>query len=119
MSIASKLKIENRGIFVTSAFYAAAGVVFMVLLLIAGSAPYYLGIIGIFSLITAYGIFKKRGWAIWFILILFFVGTTFSATIIYYVPGIGYSLATGAVIYLILTWVFTAYALIKRKTFES
>lgn len=119
MSIISKLKVESRGIFVASAFYAAVGIVFIVLLLAAGSAPYYLGIIGIFSLITAYGVFKKRAWAIWFILILFFVGTTFSATIIYYIPGIDYSLVTGAVIYLILTWAFTAYAVMKRKTFES
>jgi uncharacterized membrane protein (DUF2068 family) len=118
VSIVSKLKIESRGMFVTSAFYAAVGVVFFVLLAMAGFAP-YLGIIGIFSLITAYGVFRKRAWAIWFVMILFFVGTTFSAVMIYYIPRIDYLLGIGAVIYLILTWIFTAYAVMKRKSFES
>jgi SNF family Na+-dependent transporter len=118
VSVASKLKIESRGMFVTSAFYAAVGVIFFVLLVMAGFPP-YLGIIGIFSLITAYGIFRKRAWTIWLVMILFFVGTTFSAVMIYYVPEIDYVLSIGVVIYLILTWIFTAYVVVKRKSFES
>jgi hypothetical protein len=118
VSVASKLKIESRGMFVTSAFYAAVGVIFFVLLVMAGFPP-YLGIIGIFSLITAYGIFRKRAWTIWLVMILFFVGTTFSAVMIYYVLEIDYVLSIGVVIYLILTWIFTAYVVVKRKSFES
>lgn len=118
VSVASKLKIESRGMFVTSAFYAAVGVIFFVLLVMAGFPP-YLGIIGIFSLITAYGIFRKRAWTIWLVMILFFVGTTFSAVMIYYVLEIDYVLSIGVVTYLILTWIFTAYVVVKRKSFES
>ncbi len=117
MSIASKMRIENKGMFVTSAFYAAVGVVFFALLVIAGFLP-YLGIIGIFSLITAYGVFRKRGWVVWFVMILFFVGTTFSFVMIYYIPEENL-LGIGAVVYLVLTWIFTAYAMMKRKAFES
>jgi uncharacterized membrane protein len=72
-----------------------------------------------FSLITAYGVLGKRVWTIWFVMILFFVGTTFSAFMIYNIPQIDYLLGVGAILYLILTWAFTGYAVAKRKVFES
>ena len=118
MSIGSRLKIESKGIFATTAFYAISGVVFFVLLAMASFAP-HLGIIGLFSLVTAYGLFRKRAWTIWFVVVLFFVGTTFSAFMMYYVLGTDYLLGMGAIAYLALTWIFTAYTATKRKTFEE
>ena len=118
MSIGSKLKIENRGMFATSLFYVIVGIIFFVLLPIAGFAP-YLAIIGIFSLITAYGVFRKRVWAIWFVMILFFVATTFSAVMIYNILQIDALLGLSSICYLVLTWVFTIYAVAKRKVFET
>ena len=118
MSVGSKLKIENRGMFVTSAFYVVAGIIFFVLLVMA-SFPLHLAVIGISSLVTAYGVFRKRTWAPWFVVILFFVGTTFSAFMVYYIIGTDILLGLGALVYLILTWVFTAYVVMKRKTFEK
>jgi hypothetical protein len=118
VSIGSRLKIESKGIFATSAFYAISGIVFFVLLATASFAP-HLGIIGLFSLVTAYGLFRKRAWTIWFVAVLFLVGTTFSAFMIYYALGTDFLLGIGAIIYLALTWVFTGYAVTKRKTFEG
>ena len=118
MSVGSKLKIENKGMFATSVFYAVVGIVFLVLLAMA-NFPVHLAVIGIFSLITAYGLFMKRTWTPWFVVILFFVGTTFSAFMIYYVIGTDGLVGTGALVYLILTWVFTAFVVMKRKTFEK
>ena len=118
MSLGSRLKIESKGMFATFAFYAIAGIIFLVLLPIASFAP-HLGIVGMFSLITAYGVLKKRVWAIWFVMILFFVGTTFSAFMIYNIPQLDYLLGVGAIAYLVLTWIFTVYAWEKRKIFES
>ena len=118
VSIVSRLKIESKGMFATSVFYAIAGIIFFVLLPMASFAP-YLGIIGIFSLVTAYGVFRKRAWAIWFVMILFFVGTTFSAVMIYNILQLDYLFGIGVILYLVLTWVFTAYAVMKRKVFES
>ena len=118
MSLRSRLKIESKGMFATSAFYAIAGIIFFILLLTASFAP-HLGIIGIFSLVTAYGVFRKRTWAIWFVVILFLVGTTFSAFMIYSTLGTDYLLGISAIVYLVLTWVFTAYAVDKRNVFES
>ena len=118
VSLGSRLKIESKGMFATSAFYAIVGIIFFVLLVMASFAP-HLGIIGIFSLVTAYGVFRKRTWAIWFVVILFFVGTTFSAFMIYSILGADYLLGISAIVYLVLTWVFTAYAVDKRNVFES
>jgi hypothetical protein len=118
MSIGSRLKIESKGMFATSAFYTIAGIIFFVLLPMASFSP-YLGIIGIFSLVTAYGVFRKRPWVIWFVMILFFVGTTFSAVMIYNILQIYYLYGIGSILYLVLTWIFTAYTMTKRKVFES
>jgi len=118
MSIESRLKIESRGMFATSVFYAIVGIIFFVLLPMASFAP-YLAIIGIFSLITAYGVFRKRVWTIWFVIILFFVATTFSVVMISNILQIDALLGLSSIAYLILTWVFTLYAWTKRKEFET
>ena len=118
MSLGSRLKIESKGMFATFAFYAIAGIIFLVLLPIASFAP-HLGIIGMFSLIAAYGVLRKRVWAIWFVMILFFVGTTFSVFMILNIPQVDFLLGVSAIAYLVLTWVFTVYAWAKRKVFEN
>ncbi len=119
MSLGSRLNIESKGIFASFIFYIVVGIAFLVSLPLTGFPP-HVGIIGISSLIAAYGIFKKRSWAIWIVLMLFFVATAFSAYMLYgyYLLG-DYLLGIGAIVYLVLTWVFSAYATSRRKTFES
>jgi hypothetical protein len=114
----SKLKIESRGLFATSVFYAVAGAILLVLLSMSGFPP-HLAVMGVFSLVAAYGLFMKRTWAIWFVLIMFFVATTFSAFILYYVFGTDPVADVGLLAYLVLTWIFTAYVISKRKALES
>lgn len=118
MSLGSRLKIENKGILATSVFYAIAGILFLAWVPLANFAP-HIAIIGIFSLVTAYGMFRKRGWTIWLVMILFFAATTFSAFMIYGTTSRDYVLGTSMVAYLILTWIFTAYAVAKRRALES
>jgi hypothetical protein len=118
MSIASRLKIESRGMFATFIFYAIVGVIFLVLLPLSGFPP-HIGIMGIFSLVAAYGIFQKRKWAIWLVVILFFVATTFSLYMIYYYLAKDYTVGLSTIAYLILTWIFTIYAASKRGTLET
>jgi len=118
MSVKSKLKIENIKMFAAFAFYAIVGIVCFAVLPMANFPP-HIGLIGIFSLITAYGLFKKRVWAIWLVVMLFFIATTFSAYTLYYVIWKNIFLDTSMIAYLILTWVFTAYTAAKRKTLES
>jgi hypothetical protein len=118
MSFASKFNIESKGMFANFLFYAIIGMIFLALLPITDSPP-HIGLIGIFSLITAYGVFKKRNWTIWFVVVLFFVATTFSVYMLYYYLLKDYLIGTSMIAYLILTWVSTAYITTKRKSLES
>jgi hypothetical protein len=118
MSLRSRLKTENFGMFAALSFYVIAGIVWLAVLPMA-DFPLHIGIIGILSLITAFGLFKKRIWTIWFVYVLFFVATTHSIYVLYYSSGkdLLFDISTGA--YLVLTWVFTAYAAVRRKTLQS
>ncbi|MGB9778685.1 MAG: hypothetical protein ACPLW8_04700 [Candidatus Bathyarchaeales archaeon] len=118
MSIKSKIKMENIGVFLAIAFYAVVGVICFVVLPLANFPP-HIGIIGVLSLITAYGIFKKRVWAVWLVVMLLFIVTTFSAFMLYYLFGKDVLFDIGIFAYLILTWVFTVYIVAKRKIFEG
>jgi hypothetical protein len=118
MSLGSKLKIESKGIFAAFVFYAVVGIICFIVLAMDFSLV-HVGIIGIFSLVTAYGLLRKRVWTIWLIVMLFFVVTTFSLYNLYYSLGKDLILDISMVAYLILTWVFTAYTATKRKTLES
>lgn len=118
MSLKSKLKIENIGIFATLTFYAIVGIISFIVLAMDFRFV-HIGIIGISSLLTAYGLFKKRAWTIWLVVMLFFVATTFSAVILYSFLGKNLLLDVSMITYLILTWIFTAYTVVKRKILES
>lgn len=118
MSPKFKLEKENIGLAAAFIFYVVVGIVCFVFLPI-GNYPPHIGIIGIFSLLSAYGLFKKRVWAIWLIVVLFFVATTFSAAMLYYTLGRDILLNVIMFAYLILTWVFTAYVATKRENLET
>jgi len=118
MSLKSKLGKENIGTFATLAFYAVVGMVCFAVLPLANFPP-HVGIIGILSLVTAYGLFKKRVWTIWLVVMLFFIATTFSAYTLYYLLGKDLLFDISIIAYLVLTWVFTVYTAAKRKTLTS
>lgn len=118
MSFASKLKVESIGMLLAVSFYTIVGIAFLAVLPMTGF-PLHLGIIGISSLITAYGLFMKRSWTIFLVFTLLFVATTFSLYMLYYYLPNDYLLALSMVAYLILTWVVTAYASARRKTLEN
>jgi hypothetical protein len=118
MSIKSKLKIESVGMFLVSIFYVVVGILCF-FVLATDFRLIHVGIIGIFSLITAYGVFKKRFWAMWSAIILLFIATAFSATMLYFLSGKDFILGLTSVAYLILTWIFTAYLAAKRENLGS
>jgi len=118
MSPEFKLEKENIGITVAFIFYVIVGIVCFIFLPISNYPP-HIGIIGVFSLLSAYGLFKKRVWAIWLIAMLFFVATTFSAAMLYYNLGRDMLLNVSMIAYLVLTWVFTAYVAAKREILET
>jgi uncharacterized membrane protein HdeD (DUF308 family) len=114
MSITSR--IGSKGMFATSAFYAIVGIVFLALLPMSGFAP-HIGLVGIISLVTAYGLFTKRTWSFWLVFILFISLTTFAVLMIYDVMATELLTTSLMIALLVLTWVFTGYATLKRKTF--
>jgi predicted cobalt transporter CbtA len=116
MSFKSKLKIEDVGMFMALVFYAVAGIICLAILPFTGFQP-HIGIMGILSLLTAYGLFGKRAWTIWFVIIVFLIATTFSVAMLYF--GRELLLDISTIAYLILTWIFTIYIADKRKTLES
>ena len=119
MSLRSKLKIENVGMIAAFAFYAVVGIVCFAILTIVDFRLVHVGLIGILSLITAYGFLKSRFWTLWVVVALFFIATTFSAYILYSAFEQNLLLDVSTIAYLLLTWVFTAYTAAKRKALES
>jgi hypothetical protein len=114
VSLATKLKSFNRIELASLAFYAIAGIILLAFLPLT-SYPPQLGLLGILSLIVAYGLFTKRAWAPWLVAILLVAATTFS---LYTLISIGFSnvlLGISMIAYAVLTWVFPLYIFIKRK----
>jgi len=118
MSFASKLKTMGFETLAPVTFYGAVGVLLLVLLPLANFPP-HVGLTGILSLITAYGIFKKRFWAIWLVVALFFVVTTFSLYTLFFIAFSNWIVGIGMITYAVLTWVFTLYIALKRKAPEA
>jgi hypothetical protein len=118
MSLRTRLGIESTEMVAALFFYAVVGIVFLASLPLIDFAP-NVGIIGIFSLVSAYGTLKKRSWAIWPVIILLFAGTTFSLYTLYFSFPSNYVLGLGVIVYLVLTWVFTGYLVSKRRLLET
>ncbi len=119
MGFKSKLKTENVGLLLASIFYAAAGVVsFAVLATTSEYRLVHIALIGIISLATAYGVFRRRRWALWSAFVLFFTNTTFTLSMLYYIMGGDILIDTAMVLYLALTWIATIYLAARRKKLE-
>jgi SNF family Na+-dependent transporter len=114
VSFGAKLKTANIRTLAPVAFYGAVGILFLILLPFANFPP-HIGLTGILSLITAYGLFKKRFWATWLVVALLFVATIFSLYTLYYVMFSNWIVGIAMIAYAVLTWAFTAYILSKRS----
>ena len=114
MSFASKLKTADVRVLAPVVFYGAVGLIFLALLPFANFPP-HIGLTGILSLLTAYGIFKKRFWALWLVVALLAVATTFSIYTLYVVAFSNWIVGISMIVYAVLTWIFTFYVVAKRK----
>ena len=117
MSFGSKLK-ENIGMLLVAVFYAIAGILGLVEFYIANFPP-HLAIMGILSILAAYGVFQKRAWSFWLVAIMFFVATTFSAYQLYYTIGKDLLLNVTLAGYIVLTWIATICMITRRKKLQS
>ena len=114
MSLATKLKTFKPFELAAIAFYAVTGIILLAFLPFT-SFPPHLGFLGILSLITAYSLFAKRGWAPWLVAALFIVITAFSLVILFSIGFSNVIVSLSVLAYAVLTWIFTAYILLKRK----
>jgi hypothetical protein len=114
VSIASKFRRLNRVELSALAFYVVAGIVLLVYLPLTGFPP-QLGLLGILSLITAYGIFTKRGWMPWLVFILFAGSIAFSVYTLYSVGFSNSLLGASMIVYAVLNCIFTVYILLKKR----
>lgn len=118
MSIRSKIKIEKTGVFFAAIFYAIVGIVFFVLLPLANFPP-HIGIIAIMSLVAAYGLYEKRNWTLYPVVILFFIVTVFGLYTIYFATFVNVFATVGAIVFLVLTWIATIYTTARRRALET
>ena len=117
MSFTSKLKTAGIQTLAPVFFYGAAGIILLVQLPLANFPP-HIGLTGILSLITAYGILKKRFWALWLVVALFAVATTLSLYTLTVIAFTNIVVGMSMVVYAVLTWVVTLYIVLRRKPTE-
>jgi len=118
MGFKSRLKTENIGLLLASIFYAVVGIVCFVILAAIDYELVYIGLIGIISLATAYGLIRRRRWALWSTFVLSFTNTAFAVSILYCIVGGEILIETAMILYLALTWVATVYLAARRKKLE-
>jgi hypothetical protein len=114
MALNSKLKTSSLPSLASALFYGVAGLLFLALLFVSGFPP-HVGLIGIVSVAAAYGLFTNQGWARYLVAALLFVGTTFALITFYFALRTDTLTAAGMIVYAVLTWVFTFFALRKPK----
>jgi len=110
----SKLKNEKPLTLASIAFYGLAGLILLMILPLSNYPP-HVALLGITSLIAAYGLLNKRFWATWLVTTLFFVVTASIIYTLYYIIGTDILATVAMVVYLVLTWIFTAYTLSQRR----
>ncbi|RJS80499.1 hypothetical protein CW708_00465 [Candidatus Bathyarchaeota archaeon] len=114
MSFASKLNFESLSMFASFIFYLLTGIILFIVLGLNGFNFIHIGILAILNVIAAYGLFKKRGWSLWVVTILFFLNISFSAFNLYYFFGSNIFLDLSLTVFIILTVIFTICVAAKR-----
>jgi len=124
MTSKSGFKIENPFVLLFAIFYIVAGIAQIGYFTIEiSAAPPHLPILGIFSLVTAYSLFKLKKWSIFLVASLFATGvafgaTTLNASIIVQTFGGALQFHLALIIYIIMVSVAFIYFLLKRSNFN-
>jgi len=127
MTLKSKLRIENPGMFIFSVFYVIAGAVLIYVLALSRFNLYHVGVLGFLSLITAYGLIRMKRWSVLLVVILLFLGITFDGVTLYssfviptfYTNPEVWLLQVVLILYMIFTVVASIYVVAKRKSFSE
>ena len=126
MALKSKLKVESLGVAVFSIFYAIVGVVIISILALCNFTLPHMVVLALLSLITAYGLFRMKKWAVLLTVVLFFLGVVFSVPLLYrsimmepFFSGLETSLLNLTLIaYIFMLFVALLYVVAKRENFQ-
>ena len=110
-----KFKGEDVGLLAASIFNVAVGVLCLAMLFLEDLQLIHIGLIGAISLATAYGLFRKRFWALWTMFVAASMATVFALSTLYYALRSDILLDAAVIVYMVLTWIFTAYIASKRS----
>jgi hypothetical protein len=113
VSLSTKLKTFKPFQLASIAFFAVTGIILLAFLPLTGYPP-HVGFMAILSLITAFSLFAKRGWAPWLVAILVIAITAFTLDTLISAGFSNLLVGLSMLAYAILTWVFTAYLLLKK-----
>ena len=124
MASESRFKIGNPMVFLFSLFYIIVGIVQVGYWTIENfTAPPHIGVLGILSLITAYGLFRMKKWSVPLVIGLFLVGLAFGATtlntsIVLQTFGGAPLFHTALIAYMIILLIAFIYTVAKRENFN-
>ncbi len=126
MSFQSILKMKNKWMLFFTIFYILVGAANLMIVGICDFGLFHIGLIAILSFVAAFGLYQQQSWVLWPIFALFFISTVYSVLMInaflgnYQVnPHAGIILGVVAYsVYLVLTWIGTAYIGVKRNDFN-
>jgi hypothetical protein len=114
VSLVPRLKTFKPFELASLAFYAVTGIILLAFLPLTGYPP-HVAFLGIISLITVYSLFGKRVWAPWLVAALVIVNSVFALDVLFSIGFSNVLVALSMLGYAVLTWLFTAYLLLKRK----
>ena len=112
-----KSKIGDFFAYLSAVFYlASAG--FFFYFLITDLNMIHVGLLGLLSLITAFGVFKRKSWSVWSAFLVFCAGNAFAISLLLNpltMETLEILSEIGLIVYLILVWVTMLYLSIKRR----
>ena len=115
-----KSKIGDFFAYLSAVFYlASAG--FFFYFLITDLNMIHVGLLGLLSLITAFGVFKKKSWSVWSAFLVFCAGNAFAISLLLNpltMETLEILSEIGLIAYLILVWATMLYLSIKRREFH-
>lgn len=104
-------------------FYLIVGIANFMILGIYGLGFFHVALVAVLSLIAALGLYQLQKWSLWLVASLFFIATTYGATMLdaflkkyptnSEISDLFFILSW--IIYLALTWISTIYVVAKRK----
>jgi len=123
MRLKSLVETGHKGIFLLAVLYTVVGVANLLILGLFGLGLFHVALVAVLSLVAAFGLYQRQSWSLWFVLALFFITTTYVATLLNASlnsyganPNLGDLTGILAlVVYLIFTWLATIYIAAKRN----